>query len=225
VLTIALQFIGKGCGSACVTTAKIHQTIDFVLDNLWNALVEGYISVPEFQGACNGLIQIGTQEEQATGIHIPDVAQGIQQFTADIENAISESAQYASQAVKPWDQSAVQGMYCGHGVETPSGSGGGCNTVCGGAHGIYCDSVSASDSLSNQIFQEILSQRTTAPAATASTSAAAPAGSSSALVSSVETEAQTAGLMTSTGGVSILGWIVVAGLGIVAVMALSGRKS
>ena len=228
VVALGLKFLGKGCGSACVTTAKIHQTFSLTQISIYNAAAEGYISGAEGAAAIQGLMQTLPQAEAATGIHIPDVQNGIEQFNTSCQGTLGLLEEMGD-ATKAWDWTAVRQLYCGHGYDTPgNASTPACGTSCGGAHGLYCDSVSASDSLSDQTFQAILNARATAPApapAPSATAPSAPSTSPSALISSAETEAQSAGLITSAGGVSTLGWIIIAGLGVVAIFAFSGGKS
>jgi len=210
VVLLALKFFGKGCGAACTVTAQLHQIVSATEDNIIAVAQAGLISGPEAQGALNGLIQTGDQIEEQAAQYPKQVAASIKQFTDNIESSIEGLSDLPTQPSQPWSLSAARALYVGH------GTGSGVLQACGKGTW-YCASITQADTLTDQILQSIIANRSSSPAATPG---AAP---SSGIISGVEGEAESAGLMTSTGGFSAVGWLVIAGLGIAAVMAFRSK--
>jgi len=213
VILLALKFFGKGCGAACTVTAQLHQIVSATEDNIIAVAHAGLISGPEAQAALQGLIQTGEQIEEQASQYPKQVAASIKQFTDNIKSSIEGLSDLPATPSQPWSLSAARALYVGH------GTGSGIDQACGPGTW-YCQSITQADSLSDQILQSIISNRSSAAPATTSTGAPA---SSSGLISSVESEAESVGVMTPAGGMTALGWLVIAGLGIAGVMAFRGK--
>lgn len=219
VVLLALKFFGHGCGQACTVTAQLHQVVSATEDNIIAVAQAGLISGPEAQAALQGLIQTGDQIEEQASQYPKQVAASIQQFTSNIESSIEGLSDLPAAPSQTWSLSAARALYVGH------GTGSGVNQACG-AGTWYCASISQADSLTDQILQSIISNRTAAPApaaAGATSTTGAPSASSSGIVSSVESEAESVGAMTAAGGMTTLGWVLIAAVGLVAVMAIRGK--
>jgi hypothetical protein len=207
VVALALKFLGKGCGAPCTVTAKLHQIVSATEDNIIQVAQAGLISGPEAQTALQGLINTGDQIEEQASQYPKQVAASIKQFTDNIDSSIGALSNLPATPSQAWSLSAARALYVGH------GTGSGVNQACGSGTW-YCDSITSADSLTDQILQAIVANRTAAPS------------TGSGIVSSVESEAASAGLLTSSGGLSTIGYLALAGvLGLGAYAAFSGRKS
>ena len=195
IVTLLLKFLGHGCGAACTVTAQLHQIVDAVIDNIIRVANAGLISGPEASMALQSFQNTADQIEEQAAQYPKQVAASIQQFTADIGNGVSEMEALPATPSQAWSLSAAQALYVGHGTGT------GELAACG-PHTWYCASIAQADSLTNQILQAIVAGRTSTP-----TQAVAAVGSG------IEAEAESAGILSSTGGLTNLGWIVIAAIG------------
>jgi hypothetical protein len=205
VVLILLKFLGKGCGAACTVTAQLHQIVDAVGLNIQRVAQAGLISGPEAQTALQSFINTGDQIEEQASQYPKEVASSIKQFTADLVSWAAAAADLPATPSQPWSLSAARALYVGH------GTGSGDLAACGPGTW-YCASISQADTLTDQILQTIVSNRSTA--------AAAP--ETSGVVSSLESEAASVGLTSPTGGLTEMGYLAIAALAVGGFFLLRG---
>jgi hypothetical protein len=205
VVLILLKFLGKGCGAACTVTAQLHQIVDAVGLNIQRVAQAGLISGPEAQTALQSFINTGDQIEEQASQYPKEVASSIKQFTADLVSWAAAAADLPATPSQPWSLSAAQALYVGH------GTGSGDLAACGPGTW-YCASISQADTLTDQILQTIVSNRTTA----------ASAPGTSGVVSSLESEAASVGLTSPSGGLTEMGYLAVAALAVGGFFLLRG---
>jgi len=205
VVAILLKFLGKGCGAPCTVTAQLHQIVDATIDNIIRVAQAGLITGPEAQTALQGMINTGQQIEDQASQYPQQVANSIKQFDADIQNGIAEMADLPATLSQAWSLSAARALYVGH------GTGSGELQACGPGTW-YCASISQADTLTDQILQAIISNR----------SAAAAAPAVSGVVSTLESEAASAGLTSPSGGLTEMGYLAIAAVAVGGILLLRG---
>jgi hypothetical protein len=154
VATLLMQFVGKGCGSACIDASKAEQIYEAATDDVWAAAKAGMISIQQFLSFAQAALQAGQQHLATFGTS--QAQKGSQNMTNVISTMINTAPGSTVAAPIPLDINAAQALYI-------SGA------------GWYPDSLAAAGQLATTYLQSLLPAGATSGTATSSNGGVAAA--------------------------------------------------